>query len=408
MKRIITRIIVAVALAMTIAVVPFVETATNINILSISASAATTCRRISLTQAEYNAIISHWKNKGTSYLGRDLYPGAAKKLAVKDLQMLLNKVLGCNLQVDGLFGEGTRTQVLAFQRATGLYADGLFGNNSFNKLMSYANIKNEAAAISFNSMVTPSEMIKGRSYDIKGIIKSSKPLSYVTAQILNSNGFTVCFHTIRTSAYSLDIVSSALNTNMKFGSLSAGSYTLRYVVAASDGTSKTISYKFIVKDRPNNNNSQKLNMSAALNYANQYWNQLDPQNGFYTSDRIKTYDPSKFSTEGNNCANYVSAILLAAGKKTDSTWYRGSNAWVDVNAMRTYFKNKGISYIAYPASTQIDVGDILYTSSGHVMFVTSADWSGSRKIIKATGNTNSRIDYQVTLFYGVIKTSVLF
>lgn len=413
MKKNVINVIVAAVMSAVLAVSPIVESAANINLISVSASAATTCHRFSITQQEYNQYISNWNNKGVSYLGRDLYPGAAKKKAVKDMQTLLNKVLGCNLTVDGLFGEGTRAKVLEFQRATGLYADGLFGNASFNMIMKYADIKSESASISFNSMIVPENISEGNSFNLGGNISSTKPLSYVKGEIVNSNGGVVCSRTVNTSLYSLNIKTSAINTYLRFGVLSAGSYTLKYRAAANDGTVKDVSYAFNVTAKPSSaaSNNSALSFSSALSYAKNYWNKLDPSNGFYDINGNKTYDSAKFSTgNGNNCANYVSAILLASGLPMDSTWKRGSSAWVNVNSMRNYFVNtKGIKYISYPSSVQIDAGDILYTSSGHVMFVTSAAWSGSQKIIRATGNTNSRdVNFQVTSFYGVIKTSSLF
>lgn len=412
MKKTIIKAITSITLAaLALTAVPFAETVANTNILSVSSSAATVCRRVQLTQAEYDSIVRNWNAKGCSYLGYDLYPSAAKKACVRDIQSLLNKIMGTSMSVDGLFGNGTRTNVLAFQRANGLYADGLFGNASFQKALSYVDIVSVPATISYSNIVVPSQTVKNRSYDLKGTISCSKPLSYVTARIINSNNDELCTKTVYTSAYSLNIQTSLLNTYMKFGSLSEGSYRLVYNAVASDGTSKTASYNFVVKGQTNNSNSQsqKLNMNSALNYAKIYWNKLDPQNGFYTSNGAKTYDPSRFITNGNNCANYVSAILLSAGRKTDSTWYRGSSAWINVNSMRNYFVNQGIKYISYPSSSQIEAGDILYTSSGHVMFVTSATPSDSGKIICATGNTNSRdINFRVTSFYGVIKTSTLF
>lgn len=306
MKRTLKNIIISTFMAGVVAVTPLVESAAHINIISASVSAAAYCRRFTLTQTEYNQIISHWNNKGVSYLGRDLYPSANKKLAVKDMQMLLNKVLGCNLVVDGLFGEGTRAQVLAFQRATGLWADGLFGSGSFNKIMQYADIVSEAASISFDSMTVPTSLTKGNSFNLGGTVSCNKPLSYITGEILNVSGNAIISKTAYTSAYSHNIRNSAINTVLKFGSLSDGEYILRYTAVASDGTYKKVSYNFSVKSTQTSpiiiSSFQKYNASAVMSQA--------------TSDVGRLNGRQKYNTEW--CAAYVGDLITTYGGVSSS------------------------------------------------------------------------------------------
>lgn len=276
-------------------------------------------------------------------------------------------------------------------------------------------VKAKKAVISFNSMSAPSNIKQGNSYSLRGTITSAYcPIYSIKAEVRNSNNATVLSKTVYPGSYSYSIPYSALDNALTFGKISGGSYNLVYTVTATDGTTTSKTYPFTVQPTTptitvNSNKGNGLKLDLALEYAKQYWNKLDPANGFYTSSGTLTYDPSKFSTSGNNCANYVSSILYNAGLPMDSTWTRHSYAWVNVNGLKSYFKNKGVQYISYPSSTQIEAGDVIYTSSGHVMFVTSATWSGSKKVITATGNTNNRnINYRVTSFYGVLKTSSLF
>jgi len=56
---------------------------------------------------------------------------------VYQMQSLLSK-LGSNLEVDGIFGSGTRSAVQAFQRKYGLEVDGICGPQTWNKLLSEA------------------------------------------------------------------------------------------------------------------------------------------------------------------------------------------------------------------------------------------------------------------------------
>jgi len=53
---------------------------------------------------------------------------------VKWLQDSLNKVLGTNLSVDGMFGSATREAVRHFQRRHGLQVDGVAGPITKSKL----------------------------------------------------------------------------------------------------------------------------------------------------------------------------------------------------------------------------------------------------------------------------------
>ncbi len=456
-KRFFVKVIVFVVLAALLTITPLIESAANINVLSITASAATTCRRITLTQSEYNTIINHWNNKGVSYLGYDLYPSSEKKLAVIDMQNLLNKVMDTDLTLDGQYGSASQAAVKNFQRSVEISEDGLFGNVSFNKLMSYIDITNTPTSSqsvpSFDgkSLYICSALNRNLVFDVEGGNSPQNETNICVyenhhgqnqifrAKIVYTDSSGKAWYKLYplndyTGKYALNVnyggnynnlqtySSSGLCSNELFafepdgnGTCHISAYCGGYLeVSGNYDTANVFRREGSKQDSTNqqfyiDEATAKLDLNAALDYAKTYWNRLDPANGFYMSNGTKTYDASKFSSSGNNCANYVSACILAAGLNPDSTWYRGSMAWINVNSMRDYFTSKGIKYISSPSASQIEAGDVIYTSAGHVMFVTSAKWSGNRKIIKATGNTNSRdINFQVTSFYGVLKTSSLF
>ena len=247
MKKSIVHTIVGAVMAAAIAVTPIIESATNMNIISVSVSAATVCKKVTMTQSEYNEITSAWGAKGVSYLGYNLNPNDKVKAATKSIQMLLNKIMGANLLIDGLYGNSTKSKVLEFQRANGLYADGIAGNDTYKKLMSYVTVQATSATISFSSMSVPSTMQLGKDYDIKGTVSCNKALKSVSAVVVDSSGRTVAAQSVTTSSSSLNIMSSALNQNIKFGSLPAGEYKIAFVATASDGTTKSVSYSFSVK-----------------------------------------------------------------------------------------------------------------------------------------------------------------
>lgn len=63
---------------------------------------------------------------------------------VKRLQTELNEVMDCNLAVDGIFGNGTKSCVLAFQKKYSLSQDAIVGPKTCNKLNSlYLNSNND-------------------------------------------------------------------------------------------------------------------------------------------------------------------------------------------------------------------------------------------------------------------------
>ena len=77
----------------------------------------------------------------------------------------------------------------------------------------------------------------GKSCNITGYVASNVKLTEVTGQILNSSGTAVQTVTVNPDASYLDLKSSKVNMNLKFGTLSDGSYTLK--ISAKDANNKT-------------------------------------------------------------------------------------------------------------------------------------------------------------------------
>ena len=141
----------------------------------------------------------------------------------------------------------------------------------------------------------------------------------------------------------------------------------------------------------NNKSSVTLSRQRVLTYASRYWNTRNNSYSYY---------------KNNNCANFVSQCLVAGGMPTNSTFRNGTSAFISIPYLKNYLvKTYGVQYISRPSAANIQVGDILYTSSGHVMIVTSKN--GSR--VYASGNTNNRYNMQISssYFYAVLKTSTL-
>ena len=70
---------------------------------------------------------------------KDVAKAEAKKDDVRLLQTALNKVMGTNLEIDGIYGEGTRGAVRDFQRRHDLQVDGVAGPITLKKLFDLVN-----------------------------------------------------------------------------------------------------------------------------------------------------------------------------------------------------------------------------------------------------------------------------
>lgn len=471
-KRFVVKVIASAVLAAALAVAPLVESAANINVLSVSASAATTCRRVTLSRSEYNSIKSHWNNKGVSYLGYDLHPRYAKKLAVIDMQNLLNKVTGTCLTVDGQYGSKSQAAVKQFQRMVGISADGLFGNTSFTKLMSYIDVSDTGSSASVPSfdgkkLQICSALNKNLVFDLEGGNSprnetnicayenhgGSNQIFLAKKEYTDSSGkewYKLYPSNDTTGKYALNVnygdsgkfnnlqtyASTGLYTNELFSFESDGTGTYHiaalcggYIEVAGsfnlanvyrrEGSKLTNSknQQFYLSEVNNSASTVRLDMNKALSYADKY------------SNRRNTAEYTVQDSNGGNCANYCSQLLVAANLPQTSSFH-GSKSWgaptssfVYIPSMVQYFRTTyNIEYLSktqtvkpnngsYFTINDIKPGDCIVMNGtsgaeGHIVFVRSV--SGNR--ICFTGNTNDR---QYGYIYingvnGVLKTSKLF
>lgn len=146
-----------------------------------------------------------------------------------------------------------------------------------------------------------------------------------------------------------------------------------------------------INNKLRSKSSIRLNRQQFLNYARKYWNTRNNNYNYYNN---------------NNCCNFASQCLVAAGMPTNNTFRNGSSAFVYIPSFKNYLVNNcGVKYIYKPSVNNIQVGDILYTSSSHVMVVTAKNGNA----IYASGNTNNRNNLRIysSNFYAVLKTSDL-
>lgn len=286
-------------------------------------------------------------------------PSVAQNMLYTPFSLTANAAIA-----NGVYRVGSRgTQVQYIQwnlNALGFNcgtADGIFGNMTKNAVMSFQ-----------------------RTYklSVDGIAGSQ------TINKLNALGQTVQ-NTLRKLGYnvSVDGILGPQSTNAIRDFQSRNGLTANGIVTSGTTWSKMTSQanqKTAVK---------KLNKSAVLNYANTYWNKRNYNYNYYND---------------NNCCNFVSQCLVAGGLPTNSTFRNGTSAFIYIPSFISYMQNNyNVKYISRPSASQIDVGDVILTSSGHVMIVTRK----SGNTVYANGNTNNRYQLQVSYFYAVLKTSAL-
>ena len=91
----------------------------------------------------------------------------------------------------------------------------------------------------------PTSIKKGKSFSIKGKIRSNKKISSVKVQVLKSNGKAALSATAKPKAKSYNI--KKLDKKIKFGKLKKGTYTYRVIAKDSTQTLTLVSRAFTVK-----------------------------------------------------------------------------------------------------------------------------------------------------------------
>lgn len=137
--------------------------------------------------------------------------------------------------------------------------------------------------------------------------------------------------------------------------------------------------------------------SSAVAYATTYTSNPSSCN-LHTNcgNRVDTtkYNSSytNYASSHSDCANYMSQCLYAGGIPSDSTWYPGSTAWINVSALCNYMVNQGywieVSYSAPPVGTYMR-----YTSQSHIVMLSSHDGV----TYKYSGHTNDRLNVVISL-----------
>lgn len=267
--------------------------------------------------------------------------------------------------------------------------------------------------ITFSSVSAPNggSVVLGKGYHLSGkITSSSSNINYVRGQVFNSSSKQVMSKAVSVNTSSYNLRDSAIDSALTFGSLSAGSYTLKYTVKTKDGTSATKSLAFKVAKpspaptpKPSTSTSDTLNgtdkniksridmLSALLKgkYFTKSGSECSDSMGadcknsnVITANWFKkifgnvnvTQFPESYGY-GEDWKGYSCTAWSCVGFAHFAEWYifkTSNKSKVSVNNMGTY------SFNAKNVKSHAKVGDIFRLDNRHSVIYISADSSGIR------------------------------
>ncbi len=131
--------------------------------------------------------------------------------------------------------------------AEGTYTLKIVATDSSNKSYTYTkSFTVKASTLNINMTSVPSSINKGSSFNLVGTVSSNYKITSVKGYIMKGST-TVQSASCVPNSTSLAIKSSVINSNLKFGSLAKGTYTLKIVATDSSNKSYTYTKSFTVK-----------------------------------------------------------------------------------------------------------------------------------------------------------------
>lgn len=380
------------------------STVSSFTPLAVTASAAASQAEIDQLKSDIQLLDNHVSRKSYISTGKS----TNRYNVTCALQRTLNLLYNAGLSVDGGYGRLSVAAVKNVQRAAGLWVDGIFGSGTLRVVKAKAEEYIAANTVStnayFESMVVPSSIKYGNSFNLNGTVRSvGSPIWYITGQIIdNSTNRSVAYESERVGGYEYNIRKGKINTNLRFGSLNEGNYALVYYVTTMDGHNYSQAYSFTVYQAVSNITTTSSNGYKLIEAAR--------------ADKDKNYASMGFSRNSNWCAKSVGLWLKTIGIDLGSTpvvndvverlvaWGYSAEAYV-FRDTRNKFTNDNLNKL-YGAAKATEIedrysvepkpGDIIcfrwvdspYENYSHIGIVVDYNPS-TRQITTIEGNTGS-------------------
>lgn len=184
---------------------------------------------------------------------------------VKSIQKLLKNKGYYTDSLDGIAGPNTVSALKKFQKANKLTQSGVANSSTLKLLKKSNNSTTDIKETTTNSSTlqigsgkyAPETLNAGSSYSISGKITSNYKITSVTVGVYNKDGSaTSQVKTVKPNTTSYNIKN--VDSYIKFGKLSDGSYIFKVTAKDASGASKTLVNKsFTVKDKAANLNDWK-------------------------------------------------------------------------------------------------------------------------------------------------------
>ena len=119
-------------------------------------------------------------------------------------------------------------------------------SKTWSKNFTVTDSSSAASTLSINPSSYPTTITKGSAFNLTGTVTSNYNITQFKGEILQGSTVKQTQSTVP-NAKSVNIQSSAVNYNLLFDTLPAGTYTLKYTAKDTSGNTKTWSKSFTVK-----------------------------------------------------------------------------------------------------------------------------------------------------------------
>ena len=110
--------------------------------------------------------------------------------------------------------------------------------------------KGSSSGASAVNMRYPSNLTRGKGFDVKGTIKATKKIKSITAGVTTASGKWTAIKYTKKSINAKSFNLNKINSKLKFGKLGSGTYVYKITVTTTGGTSTVVNKTFNVVEAP--------------------------------------------------------------------------------------------------------------------------------------------------------------